>query len=134
VAVRHRRRRKDRATWTSAIADAVGDGKLIIGQLPPILRHQPELEPSLQRQLRAFEARLTGLEGSAPSDAAKQLVADVRGAAADLGSAVETDLRVRIGPPAPTDQQLDASNAVVSQLGRDLESALDLLAGAAASS
>jgi hypothetical protein len=131
-AVRRRHQRQARTTWSSAIEDAVGDGKLIVGQLPPVLHPQPELEPSLYRQLQALEARFASLEGSAPSDATKQLVVDVRSVATELESAVETDLRVRIGPPAPTDQQLDASSAVLSQRSRDLASALDRLAVAAA--
>ena len=56
-----------------------------------------------------------------------------RGAAvAGLGGALESDVRLRIGPPAPTPGQLDTSNAVIVQLVRDLDGSLDRLALATA--
>ena len=45
----------------------------------------------------------------------------------DLSAAIASDVRVRIGPPAPTDEQLAMSKAVIDEQARVLGAALDRL-------
>jgi hypothetical protein len=120
-----RRRGRAKASWNEATGRAVRDGKVIVDQASTA---QADLEPTLQRQLQGFDATLAALQTSAPSQELQQEVYQVRGVAAELGAALQTDLRVRIGPPSPTDDQLQASHAQVGQRARDLNAALDRLA------
>jgi hypothetical protein len=119
-----RRRSHARAAWTEATGRAVRDGKVIVDQAST---GQGDLEPTLQRQLQGLDATLASLQTSAPSQELQQQVYQVRGVAAELGAALQTDLRVRIGPPSPTDDQLQASHAQIVQRARDLDTALDRL-------
>jgi hypothetical protein len=122
---RRRRQRTQSAAWGEATGRAVRDGKVIVDEL---WTGKSDVEPTVQRQLQGLDATLASLQSTAPSPERQQQVNEVRTVAAQLGAAVQADLRVRIGPPAPTDDQLDASHAVVTQRARDLDAALDRLA------
>ncbi len=125
LVARQRRRAHARAAWSDATGRAVRDGKVIADQAST---GQSDIEPTLQRQLQGFDATLAALQSSAPSQGRQQQVYEVRGVAAELGAALQTDLRVRIGPPSPSDDQLRASHAQVAQGARELDAALDRLA------
>lgn len=81
----------------------------------------------MRSQLQAFDASLADLQSSAPTESGKQAVSDIRGVAAALDAALASDVRLRIGPPAPTVEQLDTSNAVIAERVRELDAALDRL-------
>jgi hypothetical protein len=129
LVARQRRRRSSQRTWTDAAGRAVREGKLIVDQLgggrAPL---RQEAEPTAQRQLRGLDATLAALEAAAPSPERQQAARDARAVAVDLVAAIETDLSVRIGPPAPTDEQIAASNVLVMDRARRLDGALDQLA------
>ncbi|HVM67561.1 MAG TPA: hypothetical protein VMU14_21995 [Acidimicrobiales bacterium] len=124
-----RGRSRAKAAWAEATGRAVRDGKVITDQA---LTAQSDQEPTLQRQLQGLDATLASLQSSAPSEELQQQVYQVRGVAAELSAAIQTDLRVRIGPPSPTDDQLQASHAQIVQRARDLDGALDRLSLATA--
>jgi hypothetical protein len=134
LVIRQQGKKKTRASWQSSMQHAVGEGKLITDQLGPTAAaalDRPEVGPGLRRQLQSLDSALVALEGSAPSDLAKQSVAEARRAASELDGSIETDLRVRIGPPAPSDQQLEASRAVIVERAKELDHALERMAGTA---
>lgn len=108
------------------------EGKLLVDQFRAGFAERGDAEPMLQRQLQALDSTLAGLENSAPSPDRRRAVTDARGALGGLGAALDADLQLRIGPPAPTTEQLDTSQAVMDERVRDLDLALDRLAPAAA--
>jgi hypothetical protein len=129
LAARQRRRRGSQRAWSESTGRAVREGKLIVDQLGGgRVAVRPDMEPTAQRQVQGLDATFAALESSAPSPQRQQRVREARAVAAELGSALQTDLSVRIGPPNPTEEQLAASNAQVMQRARDLDAALDRLA------
>jgi hypothetical protein len=127
------RRRHERAAWGNKTERAVADGKLIVDQFRSGVAERGDAEPVLKRQLEVFDATLAGIEQSAPSNRRPQVI-DARRAVGNLGAAIDSDLQLRIGPPAPTTEQLNTSHAVMDQAVLDLDAALDGLAQTAASS
>jgi hypothetical protein len=122
--VGRRNKRNALAEWSVAAGRAVQEGKTIVDEL---MTGGQDIEPVMQRRLQGLDAQLAALQTSAPSPAHEQQVGQTRAVATELGTAVQNDLRVRIGPPAPTDEQLEASRAVIEQRTRDLNGALDRL-------
>jgi hypothetical protein len=127
VIIRDRRRRQARAAWASAVGRAVTEGQVVVGQFGLRQTAPGDSEPALQRQLLAFDATLAALQGSAPSPERERTVAEARDAVATLGAALESDLRLRVGPPAPTEDQLDTSSTVIDERVRELDAAVERL-------
>jgi len=88
----------------------------------------PETEPALGRRLRTLDATLTSLQARSPSDADRAALTDARRAVAELLVAIDGDVRLRIGPPAPTAEQLATSHALINQHALDLDETLARLA------
>jgi hypothetical protein len=127
-----RGRRHARTTWRESADRVVTEGSLVAVELTSGVRGDGDHEPALQRRLQAFDAALASLQASAPSDEHEHVVIGVRGVVDRLGADLASDIRLRIGPPAPTPGQLDTSRAVVVQSAHDLDAALGRLAQGAA--
>jgi len=125
------RRRGDKASeasWVQQVDRAVADGRLIVDELRQGPGAGPETEPALSRRLRTLEATLTSLQARSPSDGDRTALTDARRALADLLAAIDGDVRLRIGPPAPTAEQLATSHALINQHALDLDESLARLA------
>jgi hypothetical protein len=120
-----------RKSWVGAAGRAVSDGKMLVEELSVGLAVRADSLPALQRRLQAYDASLAALESGAPGEPQSQAVADVRTAVASAATGLDTDLALRIGPPAPTDQQLEMSRAMVVERANEFGTALDRLAVAA---
>jgi hypothetical protein len=75
-------------------------------------------------QIEALAADARSLEASAPDDAAKVATGEVRARLDDLTQALESDRRLRLGSPPPTDEQLSYSTSVIRQQVEQLQSSL----------
>jgi hypothetical protein len=129
-----RRRKSDaRAAWNEAAGRAVTDARLVVDGCTSTFASNGGREPALQSHLQAVSGALASLQTSAPSTEAGQSVAAAQGAAGDLSAALAADVSLRIGPPAPTEDQLATSNMVIGQRARDLEATLGPLTQAASS-
>jgi hypothetical protein len=124
LVLRQRRRRADAASWYETSRRVVSQGALVVSELGTGVSHQAEREPAFQRRLHELDAGLESLRPTAPTSADGQALRDIRAVLADLQAALSADLALRIGPPAPTAVQLSASDAVIVQRVRDLDSAL----------
>ena len=128
MVVSHRRENKaSEASWTQQVDRAVSDGKLIIDELRQGAGAGPDAEPALARRLRTLDATLTSLQARSPSNADRTALTDTRRAIADLVAALDGDVRLRIGPPPPTAEQLAASRALINQHALDLDDTLGRL-------
>ena len=128
IVMRNRRRHGTTAAWAAATNRAVDQGRLIVDGLGSAAASHGAEEPALQQRLHAFDATLADLEAKPPSTEQGRAVTTARGAVAEVDTALQADLRLRIGPPAPTEDQLATSSAVIASRGRDLGAALDRLA------
>ena len=127
----HRRHKEEQAAWGRATGRAVSEGRVIVDELGGGALDRGAREPAIQQQLQAYDAALVTLQAKAPSAAGQQQVAAVRGAVAELSAGVASDLQLRLGPPPPTPEQLEVSDALLVQRARGLDTALDRLALAA---
>jgi hypothetical protein len=75
-------------------------------------------------QIEALAADARSLEASAPDDAAKVATGEVRARLDDLTQALESDRRLRLGSPPPSDEQLSYSTSVIRQQVEQLQSSL----------
>ena len=132
VLIVRRRRRAAHEAWAQATSRAVAEGKAVVDQLRHGVAESADIEPAVQRQLQALDSTLAAVESSAPSPEARRDVTDGRAAVADLSDAVESDLRLRVGPPPPTPEQLHTSQGVIDERVLNLDHALDRLARAPA--
>jgi len=106
----------------------VADGRVISDELRQGTGAGPEAEPALGRRLRNLDATLVGLQARSPSDADRTAITDARRAIAELVVAIDADVRLRIGPPPPTQEQLSTSHALMNEQALDLNDTLDRLA------
>jgi hypothetical protein len=75
-------------------------------------------------QIEALAADARTLEASAPDDAAKVATGEVRARLDDLGQALESDRRLRLGSPPPSEEQLSYSTSVIRQQVEQLQGSL----------
>jgi hypothetical protein len=132
LVLRQRGRRAAAVSWTESSRRVVTQGALVVNELRSGIDGQADCEPAFQGRLRELDASLASLQSSAPASADGQAVGEVRAALADLQAALDTDLALRIGPPAPSSEQLTTSDAVIVQRVHDLDGALDRLERATA--
>ena len=124
--VSHRRGDKaSEASWLQALDRAVGDGRLVIDELRHGSGAAPEAEPALGRRLRTLDATLTSLQAGSPSDADRTAITDARRAIGELVVAIDGDVRLQIGPPPPTAEQLATSRALINQHVLDFDATLE---------
>jgi len=75
-------------------------------------------------QIAALAADARSLEASAPDAAAKAATADVRAKLDDLTQALESDRKLRLGSPPPSEEQLSYSTSVIRQQVEQLQRSL----------
>jgi hypothetical protein len=75
-------------------------------------------------QVEALAAEARSLEARAPDDASRAAAASVRSRLDELAGALETDRRLRLGSPPPTQEQLSYSTALIRQQVDQLQGTL----------
>jgi hypothetical protein len=75
-------------------------------------------------QIEALAAEARSLETRAPDDASRAAAATVRSRLDELAGALETDRRLRLGSPPPTQEQLSYSTTLIRQQVDQLQSTL----------
>ncbi len=126
-------RRQRREQWAREARDAVADGTGLAGVVSQGLAalDQPVLAARTWSDLDSRGARLHGRLGvlaeRAPDERSGAVVTGMDRDLQALRSAVEADRALRVGPPAPTAEQLGYSAAVVRQRLADLQQSLGQL-------
>jgi len=126
------RRRNQRALWWERTgqlvhdADAVGD---LADAGPAGTEPQQQVAhwSTLEQHSSEMVSQLDGLLPDAPDDAARSALVAVSVAATAHLAAVRTERQLRIGPPAPTDEQLQFADADTAQRLAELRAALEPL-------
>lgn len=75
-------------------------------------------------KIEALTADARALEAGAPDDAARASVAAVRAKLEDLVRALESDRTLRLGSPAPSQEQLSYSTSLIRQQVEQLQGSL----------
>jgi hypothetical protein len=89
-----------------ALDDVLAKGSIVTGQVEAL----------------ASEAR--GLETRAPDDPSRAAAGGVRARLDELASALEADRTLRLSTPAPSQEQLDYSTALIGQQAQQLQATL----------
>jgi len=128
-------RNRQRSNWTSAAHVSAADAGALAAAVDrglPLLRNPntaAQVWVDLNNRAGRVRSGLNNLSSLAPDQRANAAVARARQALDALVAAIDADRGVRMGPPAPSDDQLAYSEALLSQraveLGRaaqDIES------------
>ena len=75
-------------------------------------------------KVEALAADARALEASAPDDAARAAVGNVRAKLEDLVRALESDRTLRLGSAAPSQEQLSYSTSLIRQQVEQLQGSL----------
>jgi hypothetical protein len=129
-------RNRQRSHWTSSAHAVSADAAALASATErgiPLLRNPntaAQVWVDLNNRANRVRSGLTGLATSAPDQRASAATTRATHALESLLGAIDTDRGLRLGPPAPTNDQIAYSEAILSQraveLGRaaqDIESA-----------
>ncbi len=131
-------RRRDAERWWAQVSQAAAEGRSVLGLATHGLAtlDQPALAAhtwsDLEAQGARLHQRLQGLARDPADEWGGTAVTRADQALQGLRSAVEADRALRLGPPAPTAEQLGYAEAVVRQRAADFEQELSNLDAALA--
>jgi hypothetical protein len=125
--------RRRRRGWLAGASRVHEDGTVILASIRGGMAglSDPATAASfwatLEQQFSTLRRDAAAVGGGAPGDRAAQALQGVDSAAQGLHSSVEADRQVRVGPPAPSAEQLDYTTAVIRERSSTLEAALGRL-------
>jgi hypothetical protein len=119
-------RNRQRSHWTSNAQIVAGDAAALANAVErgvPLLRNPntaAQVWVDLNNRAARVRSGLNGLSTAAPDQRARAATARATHAVETLLAAIDTDRGLRMGPPAPTGDQIAYSEALLSQRAVEL--------------